>query len=264
MHCSILQHESFIKSGAELLVSLVGGSNLYGLNTPESDVDYRGIFVTKHPHYLAGFSTLENIVQSGETDATYYELQKFLGLMRKSNTQVLEILFAPNSAIVHSSPAFEEMVENRYKLINSDTFKSSIKGYVFSEIRLATGERVGQLGRKRKVSLEKYGYSPKNFCQILRLCKVGCRFFTDGDYVVNVRDMEPDYHKFLMEIKTQPQNFACEALEKIVWEEFAKLEKIIDNSKIKFEFDLDYAADLVLRYKYGKQGTYPRRNSSGI
>lgn len=242
----IMNMPSFLNCNGKLIAQIIGGSTLYGLDTADSDVDYRGLFIARDKKYVAGFDVIESIVQTGETDACYYELGRYLKLLRKSNTQVLEILFAPTSSFVQHHLLFDVIRENKYRLIDSNVLKSSLKGYVFSEIKLATGERTGQLGGKRKLSLEKYGFSPKNFVQILRLCKVGIEFFKDGQYMVNVKEFDPSYHEFLMEIKTQPQNFTCDRLKHFVDVEFEKLVASIDSSNISYTFDTDLASDIIL------------------
>jgi hypothetical protein len=243
---NITEHETFKNCGGELIVQIIGGSNLYGLNTPTSDIDYRGLFVATDPKYLANLNTIDSIVQTGEVDATYYELTRYLKLLRKSNTQVLEILFAPESSFVFKHPHFDVIRDNKYNLIETSVLKQSLKGYVFSELRLATGERSGQLGGKRKEAVTQYGFSPKNFVQILRLCKVGIEFFTDGRYMVNVKEFDPEYHKFLMDIKTAPEKYTREQLEAFVNEEFQKLEKMIDNTEVEYTFDEELAAQIIL------------------
>lgn len=248
---SVYNHPSFVASKARMLCQLVGGSTLYGLNTPESDVDYRGLFLATDKRYVAGFETLESIVQTGEVDSAYYELSRYLKLLRKSNTQVLEILFAPSSSFTMRSWEFDEVRENRYRLIDSEVLKKSLQGYVYSEMRLATGERTGQLGGKRKAALTKHGYSPKNFVQILRLCRVGQTFFNSGEYMVKVQYHDPAFHNFLMEVKTQPQNFTCDQLKKLVEDEYVKLLHAMDNSKVSYKFDVDLASDMLLRFRAG-------------
>lgn len=243
---TIQHHKSFQDSGSVLLCQLIGGSKLYGLDTPESDIDYRGIFLATNKTYVTGFNTIESIVQQGEIDATYYELVKYLKLLRKSNTQVMEMLFAPTSSFTLMSDVFQDLRMHKYELINSDTLKASLKGYVFSEIRLATGERTGQLGGKRKQSLLKYGFSPKNFVQILRLCKVGIEFFNSGEYMVNVAEFDQKYHTMLMDIKLHPELYTCEYLKLLVDNEYKKLEQSIDNSKLNYKFNTDLAADICL------------------
>ena len=38
----------------KMLVKTLGGSTAYGLNTPESDLDYRGVFVNTDPSKILG------------------------------------------------------------------------------------------------------------------------------------------------------------------------------------------------------------------
>lgn len=244
---NIEQHQAFKNCGGKLIAQLIGGSTLYGLNNENSDTDYRGLFVAQDPKYLAGLDTIESIVQTGEVDATYYEIGRYLKLLRKSNTQVMEIVFAPKNAFIYKHPVFDILREYRYQLIDTDILKNSLKGYVFSEIKLATGARSGQLGGKRKAAVEKFGFSVKNFVQILRLCKVGQEFFKTGEYMVNVKEYDPEYQSFLMDIKNHPENFTCEQLEKWVDMEFNSLNIIMDNSTIKYKFDADLAAEIILQ-----------------
>jgi hypothetical protein len=252
---SIENHEAYKNCEGKMICQLIGGSTLYGLNTPESDIDFRGLFVATNKKYLANLDTIESIVQNGDIDSTYYEISRYIKLLRKSNTQVLEILFAPSSAFTYKHPIFEEIVDHAYDLIDTDVLKNSLKGYVFSELRLATGERSGQLGGKRKKSITEFGFSPKNFVQILRLCKVGIEFFTSGKYMVNIKDFNQKYWEMLMDIKTNPKCYTCEQLNSMVDEQFQILITVMDQSKLKYKFDPNIAADIILNarnYNYDK------------
>lgn len=244
-------HPSFLNCGGKLLGSLIAGSNLYGLSTKNSDVDYRGLFLATDKKYITGFDKIESIVTTGDIDSAYYELVRYFQLLRKSNTQVLEIIFSPDDALTYTTPIFQEIRDNKYKLIDSRVLKASLKGYVFSELRLATGERLGKLGGARKLAVDKYGFSYKNFVQILRLIKVGKIFFSTGEYMVKVKDFDPDYHDLLMELKTTPENFTKNQLSSMVDEEFKSMVKIMDESKISFKFDVELASDLVIDARSG-------------
>lgn len=238
-------HPSFEHCKGHILAELIGGSTLYGLNTPDSDVDYRGLFFASDKQYVTGFSNIESIVQSGDVDSAYYELTHYLKLLRKSNTQVMEILFAPSNAFTRTNQIFQLLRENSYNLIDSHVLKNSLKGYVYSEMRLATGERSGRLGGKRKKAVVEYGFSPKNFVQILRLCRVGQVFFTNTHYMVNVQLYDPSFHDELMDIKTQPHKYTLQQLKDKVSKEYSKLVDIMEKSKVDLKFDADLAADIV-------------------
>ena len=240
-------NNSFKDCGGKLICSIIGGSTLYGLNNEKSDIDYRGIFFASDKKYVSGFNTIESIVLTNEVDATYYEISRYLKLLRKSNTQVLEILFSPEKFFVYKHEFFDDLINSKYSLIDTDVLKASLKGYVFSEIKLATGERSGRLGGKRKEQVIKHGFSPKNFVQILRLCKVGIEFFKSGEYMVNVKEFDSDYHDMLMNIKNRPEEYTCEQLKNLVDDKFKQLETVMESSKIRYKFNEDLASDLILK-----------------
>lgn len=240
--------QKFKDCGGKIIGEVIGGSILYGLNTPTSDVDRRGIFVARHPHYTSGLKKIENIVQLDKVegrDSAYYELTHFLLLMAKTNTQVMEIMFAPDSAFEQSHIIMKLIRENKLSLIDSERLKNSLIGYIISELRLATGERTGQLGGNRKEAIEKYGFSPKNFVQIFRLARVGKEFFENEIYPVNLKTFDPDFCSELLDIKVNPQNYKKEDLEARVQKELDELRKVMDDSSIKLEFDWDFAAELI-------------------
>jgi predicted nucleotidyltransferase len=245
----IVEEERFKEVGGKLIMEIIGGSTLYGLNTPTSDVDYRGIFIATHPHYASGMRKVESFVQLDKEhgrDSAYYELKHFLHLCNKTNTQMLELLFAPESAFNRSTRLFDEMRFNARKLINSETLKKSLVGYVHSEMKLARGDRSGQLGGKRKESVEKFGFSPKNFTQIFRLLAVGKEFFRSGEFVVNVKNYNEKLWEELMSIKCDPTSHDKEELTTRVYKQLEELQTIMDNSSIKYEFDMDFASRLIL------------------
>lgn len=243
---NITEHSDFVKYDSRLLCEIIGGSNLYGLATPDSDVDYRGLFVAQSPIHMCGLQTITNIVTVAPHDATYYEIGHYMSLMRKSNTQVMEILFAPSSAFNLKHDFMNQIYSHRYRLINSELLKKSLRGYVYDELRLATGERSGRLGGKRKEAVERYGFSPKNFVQILRLCEVGKVFFETGEYVVNAAGFGVEFHRLLLDIKINPENYTRDELEKMVAESFGELNRVMDSSKLHYEYDEKLAAELIL------------------
>jgi hypothetical protein len=201
----------------KILAKIAGGSHLYGLNTPQSDYDERYIYAYDDVANIVGLDKNECIDNRvGDEDKLGYELRRFLQLLRKTNTQVVELLFADEDKFIELTPEFKRIRENKFKLIDQDKFYKSMRGYIQGELRLANGERTGDLGGKRKAALEKYGFSPKNFCQLIRLCKCGITYFRDGEYPVDLRKRFPDLSKELLLIKTQPELFTKQHLNEIV------------------------------------------------
>ena len=79
----------------ELLKTIVG-SHAHGLATPESDIDYRGVFITPTSKLLAlGPKPHTSSWIEGTEDHTSYEIGHFLFLATKSNPSILEVFRSP-------------------------------------------------------------------------------------------------------------------------------------------------------------------------
>lgn len=96
------------KLGKNIMLLTYGGSHAYGLNTPTSDIDIRGILApTKEDlfgptafvnpqdegikNYIFGPAGFEQYLEK-ETDTTLYSLNKMIGLLYKCNPNTIEIL----------------------------------------------------------------------------------------------------------------------------------------------------------------------------
>lgn len=230
----------------KLLCKYLGGSTLYGLQTPTSDVDYRGVYQHEDPLLIYGFKTETNVTkQTKDEDLVLHELSAFLQLAAKSNTQTLECLFAPEDAFEMCDEKFRKLVLDptvRNRFLNTDQLFKSLEGYLYNEMRLALGERTGLLGSKRKTQLEKYGFSPKNFSHLFRLAECGRQFFTSGLYPVRLSDFNQDAHDLCYNIKTAPEEWTAAELETLALSKKEEMRAAYEcvRAEDKFFPDLDY------------------------
>jgi hypothetical protein len=230
----------------KMLCKTLGGSRAYGLETPESDTDYRGVFINTDPAQILGLSRFDVQDNKKETDdVVYFEVRKFFGLLKNGNTGALEILFTEDANFLEFDETFNDIYENRFKFVDSDKMFKCLRGYMQGELRLANGERTGQLGGKRKAQLDKYGFSPKNFVQLFRLAWAGCALFQDGYFPVNVKKQDPLFHDQLFMVKTHPEYYSKEMLNKKYVEMEARLVEAYETRKFKFEFDESLANELL-------------------
>lgn len=239
----------------KILAKIAGGSHLYGLNTPASDYDERYIFAYNDIGNIIGLDKNDTVDERDNgQDKLGYEVRRFLELCKKTNTQVVEFLFAPEEKFIELHPMFKRMRENKMKLINQDQFYKSMRGYIQGEKRLANGERTGDLGGKRKEALDKYGFSPKNFCQLIRLAYCGIEFFRNGNYPVDTRAWNPEVADYLVRLKTEPGAFSKEDLNRIVNALDAELEveykRVCETGKIISTYDHAIANKLLFQIYY--------------
>lgn len=228
-----------------MLVKTLGGSTAYGLNTPESDLDYRGVFINTEPSKILGLERMDHIQKQETDDVVYYEARKFFELLKNGNTGALEVLFSEN--LLEKSEVFEEIQHHRLKFVDTDKMFRCLLGYMQGERRLSNGERTGVLGSKRKAQVDKYGFSPKNFTQLFRLANCGIALFQNGYFPVNIEKYDKSVHRFLMRVKTKPESYSKEQLNNLADHYETQLKNAYETRKFKYEFDGALANDILRR-----------------
>lgn len=106
----------------------VFGSHLYGTDTPQSDFDFKHVFLPSGRDILLGQVNHSNSSarakgefeknSAGETEEEGFSLQRYLHLLSEGQTVSLDMLFAPIS--FHAEPAhpiWHEIVANQHRLI---------------------------------------------------------------------------------------------------------------------------------------------------
>lgn len=230
-----------------------GGSHLYGTSTPTSDIDHRGVFINTSPHYILGTKKYEeqrNQNNIEKVDIVLKEIRHFFELLKRANTEAYECLFAPINHYDFITSEFHLIRSNAIKFISSKNLFSCIRGYSQGELRRALGqEKLGILGEARRESLNKYGYSPKNFIHLLRLLYTGIIFFSEDRYVTNLSN-EGDFYKKLLEIKRHPENFSINDINNDYEKYQNKLVDSFEKRAITYEFDDELANEILLEIYY--------------
>ena len=106
------------------IVKMIYGSQLYGLELPTSDQDYKGVFFPNLNDILLGRipkSISESVKNStgikneaGDVDSEFYSLHNFINMCCDGNTIVLDMLHAPKEMLLFSSPLWENIVSKRH------------------------------------------------------------------------------------------------------------------------------------------------------
>lgn len=221
---------------------IVAGSRMYGLETSESDIDTRGVFLSTGHEEILGLSR-DKVIKSSEEDTLFIEFKHYLGHLQRTNTSAIELLFAEGFEVLEDE--FKTIRENRHRLVDSEHLFASLMGYIHGERRLANGERTGDLGSKRKKMLDKYGFSPKNFSHLLRLAHCGTEFFRTSIYPVRLCGSERD---LIFSVKTEPQIYTKEELNLISDEKVDKLKESYAKRSKTFRFDTVLANRLCLDF----------------
>lgn len=106
----------------KIIVKAVAGSHLFGLNTPSSDKDYKGVYMPSGREILLGNysksrkqstnKTNERNTSSDE-DVEFYSLDKFFRMLQEGQTVALELFFTPNEMILEKDLIWDEIIAMR-------------------------------------------------------------------------------------------------------------------------------------------------------
>ena len=177
----------------ELIYQIIHGSTCYGLNTPESDIDYKGIFIpSKRAYYTLekGKDAYESMnSKKGECDSVNSSIEKFVSLAVNSNPNILEQLFVkPEHVLIRT--VYSDMLTGIRKSFLSKRAISSYLGYATSQI-----SRMQNMGKEatgsRLSSFQKFGYDTKNAMHLIRLLKMGVEILEEGE-VCTYREKDRD------------------------------------------------------------------------
>jgi RNA repair pathway DNA polymerase beta family len=116
----------------------------------------------------------------GEYDTVSYELKKFVGLLEKSNPNVMSLLWLDPQYYIYVSDLGRRLIDSR-ELFVSKLIYHAFTGYAHGQLHRMTHQVFeGYMGQKRKGLVEKYGYDTKNAAHCVRLLRMGIEFLIDG------------------------------------------------------------------------------------
>lgn len=107
-----------------ILVKMRFGSHLYGTATPDSDTDYKGVFMPSKRDILLGSIVKSDSFTTGndksrntaeDVDTELYSLHYFIKLAKEGQTVALDMLHAPDEMLIHTSPTWRAIVRERHR-----------------------------------------------------------------------------------------------------------------------------------------------------
>ncbi|MFL9845836.1 nucleotidyltransferase domain-containing protein [Flavobacterium rhizosphaerae] len=140
-----------------ILFEAIVGSRSFGLDTPTSDTDIKGVFYLPKEKFFG----MEYIPQiNNETnDIVYNEIGRYIELLSKNNPNILELLASPDDCVLYSHPIMEKLhITDFLSKLCKDTFA----GYAATQIKKATGLKkkiVNPIAKERKSLID--------FCYVL-------------------------------------------------------------------------------------------------
>lgn len=118
----------------KIIYECIHGSRAYGLNTPESDTDLKGIFVGPNSIYLGFLTRCEQFEFKNPDDRVIYNITKFFKLAADCNPNIIEVLFCDESDIVTLTESGKLIRDNAH-LFLSKKARYTFLGYAFAQLK---------------------------------------------------------------------------------------------------------------------------------
>ena len=134
-----------------IILECISGSRAYGLETPTSDTDIKGVFLLPKESYYGLNYTPQ--VNNETNDIVFYEFGRFMELLSLNNPNILELLNTPKSAIIYEHPFLSEI---KSELILSKLCNNTFGKFALSQIKKAKGLKkkiVNPVAKERKTVL---------------------------------------------------------------------------------------------------------------
>lgn len=118
-----------------IILECVVGSHMYNLDTPESDIDTKGIYViptNELLNTLGGFKKIDKVYDHNDPDWAFFEVQKYMSLVLKGNPTALELLYANEYTTITEDGQL--LVDNRSAFL-SKRIKNAYIGYALQQVK---------------------------------------------------------------------------------------------------------------------------------
>lgn len=149
-----------LKSEGLILLECLSGSRAYGLATPQSDTDIKGVFYLPKERYFGLQSDYVPQVSNATNDIVYYELGRYIELLLQNNPNMMELLATPSDKVLYRHPIMDNFEASWFI---SKLCKNTFAGFANSQIKKARGlnkKIVNPMAKDKKSILE--------FCIVLK------------------------------------------------------------------------------------------------
>lgn len=227
--------EPFVEEN--LIFMTLAGSHMYGMNTPESDIDKRGVCVPPKNVVLGFAKNFEQQDYSGE-DTVVYGLMKFMKLAVDCNPNIIELLFAPEQSILVTTPLWEELRARRHEFLSAQAY-FKFTGYATGQLKRIRTHRSWLLNPpSHKPTREEFGLEEKG---------QGVRELSKG---VDVAEIDPEVIR-VIEREKRYKNALTQWNQYQTWKKNRNPKR--SALEAKFGYDTKHASHLVRLLRMGKE-----------
>lgn len=235
--CIMKKEEEFTRPNIDIILEGLTGSRAYGLDTKNSDSDYKGVYLLPTSTVLSiGFDPQHTTKDHVDPDWVYHEVGKFMKLVLNGNPTVTELLYLDEYTTL--TPIGQLLIDNRSAFLSTKSVMNAYRGYAFSQAK--------KLNNRTEQGMDGYDSSLKNrFAKHTRHC---FRLLMQARQLLETGTLDvkvtPEQREYLFEMgeKTADE----------VVDEFMRQDKEFDDivSVLPDKADMNKLNDLLIKIRY--------------
>jgi hypothetical protein len=143
-----------LKADHLILLECLSGSRAYGLATPQSDTDIKGVFYLPKSRFYGLQSEYVPQVSNASNDIVYYELGRYIELLLQNNPNMMELLATPQDKVLYRHPLMDSFLPEWFV---SKLCENTFAGFASSQIKKARGlnkKIVNPMAKEKKTLLD--------------------------------------------------------------------------------------------------------------
>lgn len=143
-----------LKAQNLILLECLSGSRAYGLDTPQSDTDIKGVFYLPKSRFYGLQSEYVPQISNASNDIVYYELGRYIELLLQNNPNMMELLATPQDKVLYRHPLMDSFLPEWFV---SKLCENTFAGFASSQIKKARGlnkKIVNPMAKEKKTLLD--------------------------------------------------------------------------------------------------------------
>lgn len=143
-----------LKADNLILLECISGSRAYGLETPQSDTDIKGVFYLPKSRFYGLQSEYVPQVSNASNDIVYYELGRYIELLLQNNPNMMELLATPADKVLYRHTLMDRFLPEWFV---SKLCENTFAGFASSQIKKARGlnkKIVNPMPKEKKTLLD--------------------------------------------------------------------------------------------------------------
>lgn len=218
-----------LEEGYKPIAIMLYGSQNYGLQSEDSDYDFKAIIVPTFEDIVHGRKLVSTTIELNDGLCDIKDIRSMMSCWRKQNVNFVELLFTKWKWI---DPEYRDILsplfENAEKIVHYDENHAlkCIKG-----MQMEKYHALFKLYPAQKEVIEKYGYAAKQLSHILRLEDLVNKYISGASYPECLTPSK-EIAKQLIDIKTYKTLFNdMEKVKKCAEKSMERVNKLIEEYK---------------------------------